>query len=132
DGQSRTSGNGRQEQRAIVPRENYQPMSGDILRRVPPQNLEAEESVLGAIFLEPDYTWGRVTAIMSSEDCYREAHRIIFRGFAELRKRGEPIDAVTMAALLRAKGKLEEVGGAAYIADLAARVPVAYHCEAYA
>ena len=105
--------------------------AGDILRRVPPQNLEAEESVLGAILLENEAI-NQAVEILSADDFYREAHRTLFRAMVELSDRNQPVDAITLTDALRAKGKLEEVGGPAYIAELAIRVPTAANVAHYA
>ena len=105
--------------------------AGDILRRVPPQNLEAEESVLGAILLENE-AMNQALEILTADDFYREAHRTLFRAMAELSDRNQPVDAITLTDALRAKGKLEDVGGPAYIAELAMRVPTAANIAHYA
>jgi replicative DNA helicase len=67
----------------------------DMLRRVPPQNLEAEESVLGAILLEND-SINQTLEILTEQDFYREAHRVIFRAMIELYDRNQPVDAITV------------------------------------
>ncbi len=103
----------------------------DILRRVPPQNLEAEESVLGSILLEND-ALNQAVETLSAEDFYREAHRVMFRAMIDLSERNQPVDAITLTDALRAKGSLEQVGGPAYIAELAARVPTASNIAHYA
>ncbi|MGD0075855.1 MAG: replicative DNA helicase [Candidatus Binataceae bacterium] len=105
--------------------------AGDILRRVPPQNLEAEESVLGAILLENEAI-NQTLEILTADDFYREAHRVLFRAMADLSDHNQPVDAITLTDALRAKGKLEEVGGPAYIAELAMRVPTAANVAHYA
>jgi replicative DNA helicase len=97
---------------------------GDILRRVPPQNIEAEESVLGAILLENDAV-NAVLEVAAVDDFYRESHRLIFQAMVDLADRNQPVDAITLTDSLRGKGVLEQVGGPAYIAELAARVPTA-------
>jgi len=103
----------------------------DILRRVPPQNLEAEQSVLGAILLDNEAI-NQALEILSGEDFYRESHREIFRAMAELADRNQPVDAITLTDALRGKGALETIGGAAYIAELAACVPTAANIAHYA
>ena len=105
--------------------------AGDILSRVPPQNIDAEESVLGAILLENECI-NRVIEILVADDFYREAHRVIYRAMLELSDRNEPIDAITLTNALRASGKLEQIGGPAYIAELANAVPTAAHANSYA
>ena len=103
----------------------------EILRRVPPQNLEAEQSVLGAILLENEAI-NQALEVLSSEDFYRESHREIFRAMAELSDRSQPVDAITLTDLLKGRGRLEAVGGPAYIAELAAGVPTAANIAHYA
>src|SRR5579885_1273192 len=101
------------------------------LRRVPPQSLEAEQSVLGGILLE-NTALDRVVGLLGAEDFYREAHRRIFRAMLELAERNEPVDLVTLAEALRVRGELAEVGGGAYLAELAERVPTAANVVTYA
>ncbi|MGH7771154.1 MAG: replicative DNA helicase [Candidatus Binatia bacterium] len=103
----------------------------DNLRKVPPQNLEAESSVLGAIMLE-DNAINPVLEILIPEDFYRESHRKIFRAMIELSNRNEPIDLITLSDLLKARGELEAVGGSAYLASLNALVPTAANVSYYA
>lgn len=103
----------------------------DNLRRVPPQNLEAEQSVLGAILIENEAI-DRVLEHLKPEDFYRATHREIFAAMIELSNQNKAIDAITLTDLLRAKGKLEAIGGPAYIGDLAAAVPTAASVLHYA
>jgi replicative DNA helicase len=103
----------------------------DNLRKVPPQNLEAEASVLGGILLENEAI-NRVLEILAPADFYRESHRKIFRAMMELTDRSEPADLITLSELLKAKGELEAVGGSAYLASLADQVPTAANIAHYA
>jgi hypothetical protein len=103
----------------------------DILKRVPPQNLDAEQSVLGAILLDNN-TMTRAVEIVSPEDFYRETHREIFRAMVDLTKHNKPVDAIMLSELLRTKGALEAIGGSGYIAELAAFVPTAENVVHYA
>jgi replicative DNA helicase len=103
----------------------------DNLRKVPPQNLEAEASVLGGILLENEAI-NRVLEILAPADFYRESHRKIFRAMMELTDRTEPADLITLSELLKAKGELEAVGGSAYLASLADQVPTAANIAHYA
>ena len=105
--------------------------SDDILKRVPPQNLEAEQSVLGAILLDNDAI-NHALEILSAEDFYRESHREIFRAMAELTDHGQPVDAITLTDALRTKGVLEQIGGTTYIVELACVVPTAANVAHYA
>jgi len=103
----------------------------DILRRGPPNNLEAEQSVLGAILLLNEAI-NHAIEILAAEDFYRESHRQIFQSMVELTDRGEPVDAITLTDILRNKGLLEQIGGSAYIAELASVVPTASNVPYYA
>jgi len=103
----------------------------DILKRVPPQNIEAEQSVLGAILLDNDAI-NQAIEILTAEDFYRESHREIFRAMVALSERNQPVDAITLTDALRTGGVLEAVGGAGYIAELAACVPTAANAGHYA
>ncbi|GIW45960.1 MAG: replicative DNA helicase [Candidatus Binatia bacterium] len=103
----------------------------DDVRRLPPQSLDAEQSVLGGILLDTGAI-DRAVELLSAEDFYREAHRKIFRAMLALSQRGEPVDVVTLANELTAEGCLEEVGGTAYLVELAERVPTAANLAYYA
>lgn len=92
--------------------------------RVPPQNIEAEQSVLGAMMIEKNAI-ARVEEILRKEDFYREAHKIIFNAMLELSGRNEAVDMVTITEVLRRDNKLEDVGGISYITFLANTVPTA-------
>src|SRR5713101_4859929 len=105
--------------------------ANDILKRVPPQNIEAEQSVLGAILLDNDAI-NQAIEILTAEDFYRESHREIFRAMVALSERNQPVDAITLTDALRTGGVLEAVGGAGYIAELAACVPTAANAGHYA
>ncbi len=100
--------------------------------RVPPQNLEAEQSVLGAILLD-NAALNRSMEILSEEDFYRTANQIVYRSMMGLSERHQPVDQITLTDYLRGTGELEQVGGASYIAELVQMVPSAanirYHCQ---
>src|SRR5262245_65401148 len=78
---------------------------------VPPQNLDAEESVLGAMMLSPGAI-GAVSETLSATDFYRESHARIYRAALALYGRGEPVDAITLVDELERKGEIEDIGGA--------------------
>ncbi len=98
---------------------------------VPPQNLEAEESVLGAMLISATAI-GSVTEILDASDFYRESHAKVYRAALGLWGKGEPVDAITLADELDERSELEAVGGTARIAELAALVPAASNVEHYA
>ena len=98
---------------------------------VPPQNLEAEESVLGAMLLSTTAV-GTVSEILGASDFYRESHAKAYRAALALWAKGEPVDAITLSDELDERGELEAVGGQARVAELAALVPAASNVEHYA
>ena len=89
---------------------------------VPPQNLEAEESVLGAMMLSPGAI-GAVSEVLDAGDFYRESHGTIYRAALALYAKGEPVDAITLVDELEQRGELEGRGGRVRIHELAALVP---------
>ncbi|MBU5636934.1 replicative DNA helicase [Geomonas sp. Red69] len=102
------------------------------MRKLPPQSIEAEMSILGGILVDNEAI-NRVLEVLTPEEMYRESHRKIMRAMIELNERGEPCDLITMTTILRKKGELEEVGGGAYLATLVDFVPMAanisYYCK---
>ena len=98
---------------------------------VPPYNLEAEESVLGACLLSRE-AMANVLEVIRSDDFYKPAHTEMFNAMLELYGRGEPIDAVTLAEELRRRGTLEPLGGKPYIFTLVQTVPTAGSAVHYA
>lgn len=101
------------------------------LIKVPPQNLEAEQAVLGAMMLEPE-AGSSVFEILQAEDFYRDNHRLIFSAIQDLSEKGDPVDLVSIAEVLRRQGRLEQVGGIATISEIARSVPSAANVEYYA
>src|SRR3954470_24005500 len=97
----------------------------------PPQNLEAEESVLGAMLLSPGAI-GAVSEVLDAGDFYRESHAKIYRGALALYARGEPVDAITLVDELEERGELEDVGGRVRLHELAALVPATANAAHYA
>jgi replicative DNA helicase len=100
---------------------------------VPPQNLDAEESVLGAMMLSP-LAIGAVTEStnLSAADFYRESHGLIYRSIIALYAKGEPVDAITVVDDLDRTGHLTQIGGAERVHELAALVPAASNAAHYA
>ncbi len=97
----------------------------------PPANLEAEQSVLGAILLRAQ-ALDQVADLLTPEDFYRSAHGHIFQAMLDLWSRAEPVDLVTVTALLRERGRLEEVGGPVFLAALSEHVGTAANAIYYA
>jgi replicative DNA helicase len=98
---------------------------------VPPQNLDAEESVLGSMMLSPGAI-GAVSEILDASDFYRESHAKIYRAALALYARGEPVDAITLVDALEERGELEDAGGRVRIGELAALVPATANAAHYA
>lgn len=101
------------------------------LYNIPPQSLEAEESLLSAILIEND-TLLDIIEILSPEDFYRSAHQKIFSAAIDLFAKNEPVDLVTLTNKLRESGHLEAIGGATYLAALVDEVPMAANAQHYA
>ena len=99
--------------------------------KTPPQNLEAEQSVLGSILLDNE-VFAHIEGSLSAEHFYKEGHRKIFRACERLFRRSEPIDLVTLTEELRQTGELESVGSVPYLIGLADSVPTAAYAESYA
>jgi replicative DNA helicase len=101
------------------------------LYHVPPQSLEAEESILSAILVDND-TLPEILEILSPKDFYRSSHQKMFTAITELFSRDEPVDLVTLTNILRERGWLDEIGGATYLANLVDTVPFAVNAQYYA
>ncbi len=97
----------------------------------PPQNLEAEESVLGAMLLSPGAI-GAVSEVLDASDFYRESHAKIYRAALALYAKGEPVDAITLVDELEERSELESVGGRVRLHELAALVPATANAAHYA
>ena len=104
---------------------------GSSFERVPPQNVDAEMSVLGGMMLSKDAI-ADVIEILRSTDFYRPAHASVYDVVVELFGRGDPADAVTVGAELKRKGELERIGGLPYLHTLVATVPTAANAAYYA
>jgi replicative DNA helicase len=97
----------------------------------PPASPEAEQSVLGAILVRPE-VMDRIADLIMPEDFYREAHGRIYKAMLDLYAKGEPVDLVTVNALLKERGQLEGVGGPVFLAGLSEQVGFATNAEYYA
>lgn len=104
---------------------------GSSFERVPPQNIDAEMSVLGGMMLSKDAI-ADVIEILRATDFYRPAHASVYDVVVELFGRGDPADAVTVGAELKRKGELERIGGLPYLHTLVATVPTAANAAYYA
>lgn len=99
--------------------------------RLPPQNIEAEQSVLGSLLIDPDAII-KIGSFLRADDFYLESHRLIFRAIADLHERRMPADFVTVVDELERQQRLDLIGGPAYLTSLINMVPTSVHVEHYA
>lgn len=99
--------------------------------RVPPQNIEAEQSVLGSLMLDKDAII-KVADLVKPKDFYKDAHNIIYEAILDLYEEREPLDVLSISNKLEEKKKLEEIGGSGYLASLVNTVPSSSHIVHYA
>ncbi len=99
--------------------------------RIPPQHIESERALLGAILLRGDVLY-ELTDTFPKDAFYSEKHRIIYEAMLDLHTRREPIDLITLATRLEERGELDAVGGRAYLAELAGNVPTSANAKYYA
>lgn len=103
----------------------------DTRLRVPPHNIEAEQSVLGAMLLDNEAI-NNVVEVLKGEEFYKESHRVLFNAILELFNKDEPVDMITLMDLLRSKELIEAVGGMSYISTLVTSVPATSNVKHYA
>ena len=101
------------------------------LAKVPPQNLEAEQSLLGALLLDKEAII-KVADQLTADDFYRDTHRLIYEAIVDLFNKHEPIDVLSVASRLQERNQLDTIGGRSYLATLANSVPTAAHVSHYA
>lgn len=99
--------------------------------RIPPNRLDAEAAVVSGVILKPD-NYERAASIVRPRDFYSEALGLIFSGVGELRAEGSVVDLVTVASRLKDRGRLAQIGGAAYLAKVIDETPAVHHVEAHA
>src|SRR6478752_5133383 len=107
------------------------PQPPDPTGKVPPQNIDAEISLLGSILLDSEV----ITAIadkISSEDFYDKRHGEIYNAILRLYEQNKPVDLLTLSSNLKDQNQLEDVGGSSYLTELTNAVPTAAHGEHYA
>ncbi|MDO8494428.1 MAG: DnaB-like helicase N-terminal domain-containing protein, partial [Deltaproteobacteria bacterium] len=102
----------------------------EVKSKLPPQNLEAEVSVLGGILIDNEAI-SRVIEILRSEDFYKPAHQKIYKTILQLYEKNEPADLLTVTNILRTGGELESIGGAMYLATLVDQVSTSAHIGSY-
>lgn len=114
-----------------VPDGGPRPNASPTHERVPPHNVEAEESVLGSMLLSRDAI-AEVLEVLHEDDFYRPAHRTVFRSVLDLYSRGQPVDPVSVSEQLRRGGELADIGGAPFLHTLMSSVPTAASAGYYA
>ncbi|MBI5212747.1 MAG: replicative DNA helicase [Nitrospirae bacterium] len=107
-------------------------MPGNMIDKLPPQNIEAEQSVLGAIILDNE-ALPKALEVLGSEDFYKDTHRRLYNAMMGLFEKNEPIDIITLTDYLRRSDELDSVGGIPYLSNLANAVPtsanIRYHAK---
>ena len=106
-------------------------MPNKVIGRIPPQDLDAEKSLIGSILIDRDAIIA-VAQVLKAEHFYKAAHSDIYKAMFELYEHREPIDLVTLTSQLKKLGLFDNVGGAAYLAELASAVPTAANIGQYA
>lgn len=114
-----------------MPPKTYKKSSSIDPNRLPPQDIEAEQSVLGSLFIDKDAI-NKVADVIGPEDFYRKVHEIIFGAVLDLYKKNEPIDLLTVSSILKSKKLLKDIGGLSYLTTLMNSVPTASHIIHYA
>ena len=99
--------------------------------KIPPQNIDAEKSLLGAVLIDEE-TLADISEHVAIKDFYEKRHAIIFGGMMRLYEKHKPVDLLTLTDELKRKKELDTVGGSAYLTELTNYVPTAAHAEAYA
>jgi len=99
--------------------------------KIPPQNLDAEKSLLGAVLIDEE-TLADISEHVTSKDFYEKRHAVIYSGMMRLYEKHKPVDLLTLTEELKGKNEIELVGGSAYLTELTNYVPTAAHAEAYA
>ena len=110
---------------------NHKSMTNQLPNKLPPQNTEAEQSLLGCLMLDKDAIV-KVVDFIKSEDFYKGIHQDIYQAMFELYERSDPIDILSVSGRLKEKGRLEEIGGSAYLTSLINTIPTATHVSNYA
>jgi len=107
------------------------PKLGKIIDKLPPQNIEAEQAVLGSLLIDKDAIV-KVADIIVPQDFYKDIHQMVYSAMLEVWEQREPIDILSIANRLEEKGELALVGGRSYLASLANIVPTSSHVTSYA
>jgi replicative DNA helicase len=97
---------------------------------MPPQDIEAEKSLLGSLMIDKEAVY-KVADFLRADDFYKRIHKDIYQTMEDLFTKGDPIDLISLSAALKGKGFLEDIGGTAYLAELINIVPTASHVVSY-
>lgn len=103
----------------------------DLLKKIPPQNIEAEESVLGALMIDKEAIV-RVADVLLPQDFYKPANSLVYKAILGLYEKGQPIDIVTVSTQLKENGDIKTAGGSSYLTQLIDSVPTSSHVDYYA
>lgn len=103
----------------------------EMIQRIPPNSIEAEQSVLGAMLLDKEAI-STATEMISGEDFYREAHKEIFEAIVDIYDKGEPVDLITLTEKLKTRNTLDAVGGITFLTNLMDAVPTTHNVKYYA
>jgi len=106
-------------------------MSNEMPEKKPPQNIEAEQSLLGCLMLDKNAII-KVSDFINAEDFYKNIHKEIFQAMIDISEKMEPIDIISVSTRLREKGQLDGIGGSSYLTSLINSVPTATHVVNYA
>lgn len=106
-------------------------MANNLIDKIPPQNIEAEQAFLGSLLIDKE-AFIKIGDLILPEDFYKESHAVIFETMRELFERREPIDILSLSNRLEEKGELEKIGGRSYLVTLTNTVPTAAHVLVYA
>jgi len=106
-------------------------MSKKPIEKLPPQNIPAEQCLLGCLMLDKDAII-KIADYIKADDFYKNNHQEIYQAISELYQKGEPIDILSVSSRLKERGKLEEIGGSAYLTSLINAIPTATHVANYA
>ncbi len=102
-----------------------------LMGKVPPHSIEAEQSTLGALILDQEVVT-EVVELITEDDFYKEAHKVIYRGIIELYNKNEPVDIVTLSEMLSKLGVIDDIGGIEYLSDLTTMGVVTTNAKHYA
>jgi len=115
----------------VVSKKELKPLDTSRMDRIPPHNIEAEQSLLGAMMLSKEAAASAIE-IVNADDFYRDSHRIVFKAILNLSSVSEPIDPITVGEELKRMGELDRLGGKPFIYDFVSSVPITANIKQYA